>query len=219
VLRQFGVIVLGCAFLSAQTAGPERKVEGNVVTSERDPKVRIRLPESAQYAGSDRFVLYDMADCELHAFVDADEHKNVRRLYWVQFEGYVPTRPELQHTYDSPRHAKLGGMDFFVDTWVRARDEPTRQGSDLQHIVNLVRGKGYYMPDGMMYVRLVYLFHQKRKELMIIYAEDTAPTGHTVADLQPNGTAHTQWPALKTGLLDRAQKSVALERLQPDAKD
>ena len=173
MLRQFGVIVLGCAFLSAQTAGPERKVEGNVVTSERDPKVRIRLPESAQYAGSDRFVLYDMADCELHAFVDADEHKNVRRLYWVQFEGYVPTRPELQHTYDSPRHAKLGGMDFFVDTWVRARDEPTRQGSDLQHIVNLVRGKGYYMPDGMMYVRLVYLFHQKRKELMIIYAEDS----------------------------------------------
>ena len=26
----------------------------------------------------------------------------------------------------------------------------------------------------MMYVRLVYLFHEKRKELMMIYAEDIA---------------------------------------------
>ena len=41
------------------------------------------------------------------------------------------------------------------------------------------------MPSGMMYVRLVHLLDdQKRKELMIIYGEDLAPTGHTVADLE-----------------------------------
>src|SRR5207237_10808278 len=55
-----------------------------------------------------------MADCELHAFVDADPQKNVQRLYWVQFEGYLPTRPELKHNYDSPRHANIGGMDFYL---------------------------------------------------------------------------------------------------------
>jgi len=59
-------------------------------------------------------VLYGMADCELHAFVDADPQKNVQRLYWVQFEGYLPTRPELKHNYDSPRHANIGGMDFYL---------------------------------------------------------------------------------------------------------
>lgn len=59
----------------------------------------------------------------------------------------------------------MGGLDFFVDTWVRAKDEPTRPGSDLEHIVKIIRGKGYHLPDGMMYVRLVYLFQDKRKEL------------------------------------------------------
>ena len=35
-------------------------------------RYRIRLPESVQYVGADRWVLYDIADCELHAFVEAD---------------------------------------------------------------------------------------------------------------------------------------------------
>jgi len=210
MLKSFGVVCLCCAFLPAQIAGPERKVQSNVVTSERDPKVQVRLPQSAQYVGADRFVLYDMADCELHAFVEVDEHKNVKRLYWVQFEGYLPTRPELQHTYDSPRHANLGGLDFFVDTWVREKSEPTRHGSDLEHIVSLVEAKRYHLPDTMMYVRLVYLFHEKQKELMIIYAEDTAPTGHTAAELKRAGDA-SPWPSVEKGLIDRAEKSVAIE--------
>ena len=67
---------------------------------------------------------------------------------------------------------------------LRAKDEATRQGSDLEHIVKIIRGKGYHLPGGMMYVRLVYLFQDKRKELMIIYAEDAAPTGHSVPELQ-----------------------------------
>lgn len=211
--REIGAIVLCCAFLPVQTARPERRVEGNVVTSERDPKVKIRLPKSAQYVGADRFVLYDIADCELHAFVDADEHKNVRRLYWVQFEGYLPTRPELLHTYDSPRHASLGGMDFFVDTWVRAKDEPTRQGSDLEHIAELISGKGYHMPDGMMSVRLVNLFDEKRKELMIIYAEDLAPTGLTPKEFQQSGKNSSRWPGIEKDLIERAKSSIAIERI------
>ncbi len=58
-------------------------------------------------------------------------------------------------------------------------------GSDREHIDTMVRNKGYTMPAGMMYVRLVHLLDdQKRKELMIIYGEDLAPTGLTVADLR-----------------------------------
>src|ERR1700759_2394457 len=102
-----GVTTVLIFFALAQSPQPERKVSGNVVTSERDPKVRIELPRTVQYAGADRWVLYDIADCELHAFVEADKDKNVQRLYWIQFEGYVPTRPELHHTYDSPRHETI----------------------------------------------------------------------------------------------------------------
>jgi len=89
------------------------------------------VPNSAQYVGADRWVLYGMADCELHAFVDADPQKNVQRLYWVQFEGYLPTRPELKHNYDSPRHANIGGR---ISTCSGVRQPGTRRCCPLDRV-------------------------------------------------------------------------------------
>lgn len=203
------------ASILAQTAPPERKVAGNVITSERDPAVRIELPKAATYVGADRWVLYDIADCELHVWVEADAQKNVRRLYWVQFEGYVPSRPDLRHTYDSPKRATIGGMDFYVDTWVRAKDTKTRSGSDREHIDALITAKGYRVPE-MMYVRLVHLLDkEKRKELMIIYGEDLMPIGFTAADLSEGGKKYDRWPGIADGLLERAEREIAVKFASP----
>jgi hypothetical protein len=98
----------GCVV--AQVIAPERKVPGHAIISRRDPRARIDLPQSVEYAGADRFVLYGIADCELHAFVESDAQKNVQRLYWVQFEVYLPSKPALHHKYDSPRHTTIGGV-------------------------------------------------------------------------------------------------------------
>ena len=116
MLKQIIAVVSCCAFFATHNEAPERRVQGNTIASERDPNVLIRLPESVHYVGADRWMLYGIADCELHAFVKADEHKNLQELYWVQFEGYLSTRQDLHHTYDSPRLATIGGLDFYVDT-------------------------------------------------------------------------------------------------------
>jgi hypothetical protein len=211
------MVVLSFPFLLAtlsaiQTSAPERKVEGNMITSQRDPEVRITLPSDVQYVGADRWILYDIADCELHVFVEAGPEKTLQKLYWVQFEGYVPSRPELHHTYDSPKHATIGGMDFYVDTWVRTKDEPSKTGSDVEHIVALLDGKGYRMPAAMMYVRLVHLLDAaKRKELMIIYGEDLAPTGFTAPELNEGGKAHDRWPSMADALQKRAEERLKIE--------
>jgi len=206
------IVLFFGGFVAAQIKAPERRVVANVITSEHDPKVRLRLPKAVQYVGADRWVLYGIADCELHAFVEADEQKNVQRLYWVQFEGYIPTRPELKHEYNSPQHANIGGMDFYVDTWVRSRDGKTRPGSDREHIEALIRQRGYKMPAGMMDVRLVHLLdEQKRKELMIIYGEDVTPTGFNAAGLDEGGKAHDRWPAIEKALVERAVKMIVIE--------
>ena len=212
MLKQIIVVISCCAFFATQNQAPDRRVEGNTITSEHDPKLRIRLPESVQYVGADRWVLYGIADCELHAFVKADEQKNVQALYWVQFEGYIPTRPDLHHAYDSPRHATIGGLDFYVDTWPRSNEEKAESGSDREYIDALIHAKGYKIPANMMYVRLVHLLDaEKRKELMIIYGEDLAPAGFTAADLREGGKAHGQWPALEKGLVERAKTKIALK--------
>lgn len=202
--------ILAAALTVSCCLAPEREVKNNILTSEHDPKVRIELPGSVQYVGADRWVLYGIADCELHAFVEADKQKNVQRLYWVQFEGYLPTRPELKHTYDSPRHATIGGLDFYVDTWMSSRDEKSKPDSDGEHIRSLISDHQYKMPKEMMCVRLVHLLDaEKRKELMIIYGEDLEPTGFSRADLEKSGKAH-KWPALETELIERAKQQIKL---------
>ena len=213
-LRRIAIAALLVACVCAQAERPERKVEHNVIVSQHDPAVRIELPKSARYLGADRWVLYGIADCELHAFVDADNQKQVQQLYWIQFEGYLPSKPDLHHQYDSPTHTTIGGMDFYVDTWVRGNDEKFDVGSDREHIESLIHNKGYSMPSGMMYIRLVHLLDdQRRKELMIIYGEDLAPTGFTVADLEKNGKAYDQWPALQKSLLTHAQDKIKIDPL------
>jgi hypothetical protein len=246
LLRQIIALVFSFLFsaaLTAQSAPPERKVAGNVIVSERDPVVRIELPKDAQYVGADRWALYGIADCELHAWVeaaDADAQtgvqqtdaqpkdgrsknvrpknvlpKSVRRLYWVQFEGYLASRPDLHHTYDSPKHATIGGMDFFVDSWVRGKDAKTEAGSDREHIEALVAAKGYRMPEAM-YVRLVHLLDkEKRKELMIIYGEDIAATGFSAGELSEGGKDYDRWAGIADGLLERAERDIRVEFAKP----
>jgi hypothetical protein len=62
-----------------------------------------------------------------------------------------------------------------------------------------------------MYVRLVHLLdEQTRKELMIIYGEDIAPSGLAAADLQRGGKAYDRWPASEKGLINRAEEKIGI---------
>ena len=64
----------------------------------------------------------------------------------------------------------------------------------------------------MMYVRLVHLLDQeKRKELMIIYGEDLAPTGLSASELEKGGKAYDQWPGIEKSLIERAQKKITIQ--------
>ena len=205
------LFLANCALQAGELS--ERKIQNNAIISERDPKVRIELPVGVRYAGASRWILYEIADCELHVFVEADDQQNVKRLYWIQFEGYLPSKPDLHHRYDSPRHTDLGGMDFYVDTSIDSRDDKVTPGSDTEHLRGLIRAKGYKMPDGMISVRLVHLLDKaKRKELMIIYAEDVGSTGLTAADLKDGGKAQDQWPGIESELIERAKEKVKIEQ-------
>lgn len=214
--KQISRFIILTAFVSCVAAAaqaPERKVvNNNIVISDHDPKARIELPKSVWYVGVDRFVLQDIADCELYAFVEIDDQKNVQRLYWIQFEEYLPSKPELHHQYDSPRHMTIGGFRFYVDTWVKRLNENITAGSDEDHITALILSRGYNLPAGMISARLVHLLdEQKRKELMIIYSESLKPTGFAAADLKKGGKAENLWLTLEDDLLVRARQQIKIE--------
>ena len=214
-MRRLFLIPLLCLLAFSQAKAPERhvNVEGSYLVSDHDPKVKIELNEDARYMGADRWNLYDVADCEVHAFVDGSRHtQKIERLYWIQFEQYLPEKADAKYEYDSPRKMNIGGLDFYVDTWVRSNGAPSKAGSDREHVEKIIADKGWKMPaEGMMYTRLVYLpDSSKRKELMIIYGEYLEPYGLTAADLDEGGKAHARWPELEKGMLERLQDRMVI---------
>ena len=199
---------------NSKTAPPvTRRVAGQVLTSKNMPAVQLEFDKAFKYAGGQSFVLYDVANAEQHFFVDADKDGRVKRLYWVQFEGYLP---DNTHSYDykSPKIVNIGGFDFFADIYARSlKGNLGRPDSDGNRARAFLESKGFKPGTEVISQRLVHLVDEaKRNELMIIYLEDLSGTGFTAADLNEGGSAHAEWSNLSQAVLARAQKFMKIKK-------
>lgn len=192
---------------------PMRQVQGPILSSPDAPLAHIRLPENALYIGARRWPLYNTVDAEMHLFVEAGDDRVVDRLYWVQFEAYLPTLATA--TYDF--HLSDLESRFFGDYkfYVRARvgvgagDEP-EPGSDNDVMQSLLHEAGYTLPAEIINATLKHLVDPSdaREELMIIYIEDLEPTGAQFQDIVEAGLESELWADLSQGVLDRAQARI-----------
>lgn len=216
MLQLIALSAFALSFANAQNNPPQaaRSVKGQVLTSKLLPAVRLSFDKNFKYIGSQDFILYDVARAEQHFFVDADAQGNIKRFYWVQFEGYLPSNTHT-YNYKSPKMVNIGGLDFFADTYfVNVKTNPSRPDSDGSRMRAFLESKGYRMKgDDVMLQRLVHMTDDsKRNELMIIYMEDLSLLGLTAADLIANGSAANRRDELTKALLERAQKSMKIER-------
>ncbi|HEY2475987.1 MAG TPA: hypothetical protein VGI19_14450 [Candidatus Cybelea sp.] len=220
-------------------AVPQRTADANVVTSSADPSVRIEVPRSAHYVGTQAWVLYGIADCRQFVYADLDAANNVTRLYWIQFEAYLPSLPKLHHQYTSKHHVTLGGLDFYVDTWIEAKDGPTAHAADVKPLEVFLRSNGYAVPPGInsgsdeqhvdallgtkdlrlpqttISVRLVHLAdEQQRKELMVIYSEDLTGSGLRPDDTKPGTAGYGRWQTEEAGLISRAKQRISVSSIR-----
>lgn len=198
-------------------APPAATVQGHAV-QHAPSSLTVHVPKSATYVGSDRFDLYGVADAEVQVFVEADANKRVKKLYWIQFESYWPSKPELTYNYTDDRREQHWGTTVWVNSGAGATSAPTRPGSDRQHVLSILERSGYIAPVEMMRVRMVQLLDDPkgtghgRKELMFIYAEDLAATGKTLADVTTNDEPNASWTPIEKGLAERAAKAFSVER-------
>jgi len=221
MLIQAAVVMMALAQVqpeAAVSATPAARVEANRVTHPAEG-ISVRVPETAAYVGSERFNLYDVADAEVHVFVEADAGKRMRRLWWVQFESYLPSLPQYHYDYSSDRRSELGG----VTTWLRSNpastSSPTRAGSDREHVFGILKRAGIVIPAEVMNVRMVQLLDDPkgtgqgaRRELMVIYSEDLALSGKTLTELTTDGQPNANWTPLEQALIARATKAVSVAR-------
>jgi len=203
---------------SAHAASPERSVSANTVTSKRDPQLRISVPKAARYVGGDRWNLYDVADCEIHVFVEANKKREVTRIYWIQFEAYLPAFPNYHYDYPSPPNTpmRFWNRDFQVRARFGPTAEPAKEGSDLERVQQLIAKAGYTLPPHLMNVRMVHLGPPDetglaRSEMILFYNEDMAPTGMTTMDFitgdgGPTSKINEKWAPVEKALIARASK-------------
>jgi homoserine O-acetyltransferase len=176
--RRLAPLLLVFAAAGARAAEPERVVSGRTLVSVTAPAVRIQLPEAFRYVGGQRFVLYDVADAEQHLFVDAGANGLVRRLYWLQFEAYLPGKGE-SYEYEGET-VLVGPLGFVSNQAARSTTTAPRPGSDGARMRALLAEEKLRLPPAMLWQRLVHLPDEgRRRELMILYMEaapnETAP--------------------------------------------
>ncbi|WP_440959564.1 hypothetical protein ACFELO_05515 [Oceanicaulis sp. LC35] len=177
------------------------------------------MPDAAVYIGAKRWALYDAVDAEMHLFVEAGEDRIVDRLYWIQFEAYLPSLPDAAydfHRSDLERRA-LGDAEFFV----RARfgvgegDVP-EPGSDNAMMRAVLADAGYALPAETINATMKHILDPEdpREELMIIYIEDLEPTGATMDEIIETRLEGPLWAGLSRGVLDRAQARISVEGVE-----
>lgn len=199
-----------------QGEGAARRVEGRTLVSPERPAIRIKFDDDFKYVGTQKFILYNVAHAEQHFFVDADREGRIRRLYWVQFEGYLPSNT---HTYDYSgvkETINLGGFEFRTDAVAvnLAGVLSQRKDSDGARARAFLEGKGYRLTgNDLMWRRLIHLTDETRRhELLIVYLEDLGGTGLTAGDLMGQGRHSARWPEVSRQLLRRAAKGMKIER-------
>ncbi len=200
---QFAIVML--LIIGAGHGQAQRSVDGTVLVSAASPSVMLRLDSLLTHVGSQHLVL-GAADAEQYLFVGADGPR-IRRLYWVQFEGYRDTF----HTYDysADSSIEVQGRQFQVDY----RHYPPSgfagpPGSDGDFARRLLEREGYELAPDLGRVRLVWLWDAAAQhELMIIYVEDLAAHGLTLDDLCEDPVL---WERFRKGLLDRALEGLSI---------
>ena len=198
-------------------APPASTVRGHSVAHPQ-ARLTVRVPKAATYVGSDRFDLYGVADAEIQVFAEADRNKRLTKLYWIQFEGYWPSRPELKYDYSDNRREQHWGTTVWVNAGPSATSKPTRAGSDGEHVRAILKRAGYTPPAEQMNVRMVQILDDPqgtghgRRELMFIYGEDLAATGKSLADLTTKGEPNANWAPMEKALVERAAKAFSIER-------
>ena len=181
----------------------QRKVEGNRLLSMERPAAVLEVAKDLEYAGTQSFELYNVANVEQHFFVER-EGDRIKRALWIQFEGYKPDNTNTYNYKDST-------ISHSGQTW-HWRISPnkvlateSRPDSDGARFRAFIREKGWSLGPDVLNERLVWILDSPaRNELMIIYIEDLADQKLTVEDVRVGGKAYDRWPAIAESFHRRA---------------
>jgi hypothetical protein len=179
------IVILACCLQSSSFAFDQsaektkseqtRQVKGQVLTSTHLPAIRVRFDDKFKYVGTQKFILYDKAEVEQYFFVDADSQRRIKRMYMVQFEGFLPGI-DAAYDYPATETVTLGGQTYLVNAETIPNVPAALKqipGSDVARAASLLESKGYRISESIRFQRFVRLLDEaKRNEILLLYIED-----------------------------------------------
>ena len=179
------LLLYSIAYAQSDVNSQTRRVKGQILTSASLPPIRIRVGKAFKYVGSQQFILYDRAQVEQHFFVDADKQQRIKRMYMVQFEGYLPNISG-SYNYLVTKTVSLAGQSYIVNAEVIPNvPSAIKQDaqSDVARAALFLEGKGYRIGEGIVFQRFVRLVDEaKRSEFILLYVEDLSGAGVDAAE-------------------------------------
>ena len=173
-IRSTKILLAICAAAPHARAGtqstPYTVTKGRIVSA-MQPQIRLDVDTALEYVGSQRWILYNVAQAEQHLFVQRSA-AGVERFLWVQFEEYIPSsNGRYDYSKDAPVAAFGRELRTSKQLWTLPTTEP-RPESDGAYSRKLLREHGIVLPPKMLYERFIYLPDStRRRELMVIYSE------------------------------------------------
>lgn len=213
ILNTFATLLAAAVLLSPIAEAAQATLEGNVLKSRDFPVGSIAVDHAFSYVGTTEFVLYGVANAEIHVFAELDG-KRAKRLYWIQFESYLPDNRHVYNYSKDPLNVTLGGHKFHERASFATLETPPanmRKGSDREAVQKLLDAKGYTLAPEVVNLRMVRLDETARRELMIIYSEARDPQGLKAADFAEGGKAFGQRDAIFEGVRQRATAGLKMD--------
>ncbi|NNF36920.1 MAG: hypothetical protein HKN68_22650 [Saprospiraceae bacterium] len=227
------IVIVSCSNPSDKEYGPFLEFQAELVNdsliSSSFPEGSISFEKNIQYIGSKTFILYKVARCEIHLFAELDAQGGFERLYWIQYEGYLPGKllpfpanlkpGGLTYDYnDDPYRESIADKEFYVKTGnfnVEFSDSELNgktgeDDSDFLNVARILNQKGININSEVLSVRMVQLNEDKSDELMIIYYESLEEEDQKIKALEGKGKASSQWDSVSSDLILRAKTGIHL---------
>ncbi|HMF56170.1 MAG TPA: hypothetical protein VK619_07475 [Pyrinomonadaceae bacterium] len=191
-----------------------RHVSGNTLTSDAQPRIRIKVSRKYRYVGGQSFILYNVARAEQHYFVEADSQHRIKRLLLFQFEGYLPSNTHT-YNYSMTRSVTIGGQQFLTDTSFGnvAAFRQQYPDSDAARGAAFLESKGYHLPGEIAFQRFVRMVDEShRSELLAVFYEDLNQFGASEAQVTGDGVNAARRDEITRKLEEHALKSFEILR-------
>ena len=228
------LFIISCSSPSVDDYSPfleyQAKIHKDTLISTAFPAGSISFNTEIEYIGSETFILYNVARCEIHLFAKLDSQGAYKRIYWIQYEGYLPKNllpfplklkpggPKYNYSQD-PYKSEIAGKQFHVRpgtfpiefTKEEIVADSKKNDSDFLHVARLLYQNGIDINGEVLSVRMVHLDSLSKNELMIIYYESLKKGSPIHSKLDNKGKESPEWKEISKALQERAINGISID--------